>query len=76
MLEKTLAYPTSIADPCLTTADAATYLGYAPQTLTNWRATGKGPRYLRSGRPGSRVTYRLSDLNSWADQHLVGGGAR
>ena len=52
----------------LPSAEAATYLGISPKTLSNWRAAGRGPQYSRFGKVHGRVVYRIVDL--------VGGGAR
>lgn len=51
----------------LPSPSAAQYIGVAPQTLANWRALGKGPRYRRDGRLHSRVFYKVADLNTWID---------
>lgn len=34
----------------ITADEAAERLGLKPTTLTNWRATGKGPRFTKIGR--------------------------
>ncbi|PCF95138.1 helix-turn-helix domain-containing protein [Vreelandella nigrificans] len=47
----------------LTTNEAAPYLGVSPRTLETWRSTGRhGVRYIKVG---SRVRYRLRDLDEW-----------
>lgn len=51
------------------TAAAATYLGFANQTLREMRTEGKGPRYFKVGRA---VRYRIVDLDAWMEKHLVG----
>lgn len=48
----------------MTTAQAAGKIGVTMQTLANWRARGKGPRFLRQG--GWRVLYRPADVEAWA----------
>ena len=48
-------------DELLKTEEAAAFVRFAPGTLRNWRASGKGPPFLR-GRP---VLYQLSDLVAW-----------
>jgi predicted DNA-binding transcriptional regulator AlpA len=50
------------------TAQAAGYLGLNPGTLANLRARGLGPRYVKLG---SAVRYYESDLDAWAQAHLV-----
>jgi hypothetical protein len=35
-----------------------------PGTLEVWRCLGKGPRFVKSG---SRVVYRLRDINEYLD---------
>jgi len=52
----------TVTRPMLTTADAAAYLGRAPQTLRNWRNLRTGPKF--SGR-GSGIRYRITDLEAW-----------
>lgn len=65
---------TQIAPARLTSASAARYLGYEPQTLVNWRNLGKGPRFHRDGERGSRVFYTVADLNTWIEQRAAKGG--
>ncbi len=43
-------------------ADVAELLGIPVATLANWRASGKGPPYLRVGR---HVRYRAVDVEAW-----------
>jgi excisionase family DNA binding protein len=52
-------------DPKLTTREAAEYLGLAANTLEIWRLKGRGPRFLKLGRP---VRYAKSDLDEWVSQ--------
>ena len=52
-------------EPVFTTADAAPLLGVKPGTLTIWRYQGVGPRFVKCG---SRVVYRLRDLNDYLDR--------
>jgi 5-methylcytosine-specific restriction protein A len=47
----------------LTTAQAATFLGFSPATLAAWRTEAKGPQYFTLGQ---RIRYRMSDLEQWA----------
>ena len=52
---------------------AAAMLGLSRGTLANWRAEGRGPRYIKSGK---QILYRVSDLEAWLDaQPTVGGAA-
>jgi hypothetical protein len=46
----------------LGTKAAATYLGVATQTLSNWRWANQGPRYTRVGR---LIKYRQADLDAY-----------
>lgn len=43
---------------------AAAYLGVSPQTLNNWRCTGRGPKFVRVGR---LIRYRLEALDKWIE---------
>lgn len=52
---------------------AAAYIGVAPKTLSNWRARGEGPRFVRLGRSHARIVYRVSDLDQYLAEHLIGG---
>ncbi len=51
---------------------AARYLGLAPQTLRNLRHYGRGPAYCKLG---SRVVYKISDLERYlAERRIDPGG--
>ena len=65
-----MTYPPAIDLPrrCLSVREAAVYLNAAPQTLYNWRHLGQGPPYVRIG---SRVVYRIEDLEAWLEVRLV-----
>ncbi|WP_446721314.1 helix-turn-helix transcriptional regulator [Luteococcus sp. H101] len=53
----------------LTNWQAASFLGgLSPNTLTQWRADGKGPRFVKLG---SRVAYRKQDLRDWAESQVI-----
>jgi hypothetical protein len=52
---------------------AARYLGLAPQSLRNMRHYGKGPAYCKLG---SRVVYKLSDLEQYLEQRRIDPEAR
>ena len=56
----------------LKTPDAAAYLGLSRRTLEKWRSDGKGPRYSCLGRA---VVYAVADLDEFARENAVGGGA-
>lgn len=47
----------------MTEAEAAAYLGFAPNTLRQWRAEGIGPRYSKPA--GSAVRYSRDALDDW-----------
>lgn len=56
------------------TTQAAKILEINEKTLTNWRSTGKSPKYIKVGRS---VRYRLSDLTAWIEansRHHTGEG--
>jgi excisionase family DNA binding protein len=46
------------------TEQAAAILHVNTRTLTNWRSTGKSPKYIKCGRS---VRYRVSDLKAWLE---------
>ena len=48
--------------PHVSAESAADYLGLTSKCLANWRWRGQGPKYLVVG---SRVRYRLSDLDEY-----------
>lgn len=48
----------------LTTADAATYLGFSPRTLEKHRCYGTGPIFQKLG---GKFVYRIEQLDSWAE---------
>ena len=54
----------SKVEPVFDTHSAAPLLGVKPGTLEVWRCQGKGPRFVKSG---SRVVYRLRDINEYLD---------
>ena len=54
----------SNVEPVFDTLAAAPLLGVKPGTLEVWRCLGKGPRFVKSG---SRVVYRLRDINEYLD---------
>ncbi len=50
------------------TLEAATYLGFAEQSLRKMRMDGDGPPFVRMGR---KVVYRISDLDAWLEARVV-----
>lgn len=56
----------------LNVRDAAAYIGLARGTLDNMRSRGEGPPYVRIG---SRIVYRVEDLDVYLAAHVVGGDA-
>lgn len=48
----------------LNTNEAAAFLGLKPRTLVKWRVAGYGPIFFKVG---SRVRYRVRDLDAWLD---------
>jgi predicted DNA-binding transcriptional regulator AlpA len=49
-------------DPKLRPEEAAQVTRLAVQTLARLRCEGRGPRFIRVG---SRIVYRLSDIEAW-----------
>ncbi|MEZ4315806.1 MAG: helix-turn-helix domain-containing protein [Polyangiaceae bacterium] len=49
---------------CYSTKEAASLLGFPPQTLRRWRVRGGGPPYAKIG---GRVRYRHADLAAWIE---------
>src|SRR5689334_4246208 len=58
-------------DPLLNVPEAAAYLRRTKGSIDQWRAEGFGPRFVKLG---SRVAYRLSDLDRWIASHVVQPG--
>lgn len=54
------------ADRLLSPEQLATFLGVPLATVYRWRTRGGGPRGIRVGR---HVRYRLSDVESWLEDH-------
>lgn len=52
----------------LTSHELASIWGISPSTLVNWRATGRGPRFVKIGRA---VRYRMSDIIAFENKYLV-----
>jgi hypothetical protein len=51
----------------LTTADAAKYVGYTPNTLAQYRCRRIGPSYLKVR---GRVLYAVEELDRWIESHV------
>lgn len=49
----------------LDTKQAADYLNLSPNTLSRWRWSGDGPRFVKLGRA---VRYRIEDLDAFVEQ--------
>jgi hypothetical protein len=47
----------------LTPAEAGTYLGVHPVTLSNWRKAGRGPRFHTINH--KFIRYRIGALDAW-----------
>ena len=62
------------SDRLLTTEQAAAHLAVPARTLQSWRSKGRysGPPYVRLS---SHVRYRISDLDAWVAERVVGGAA-
>lgn len=54
-----------IQTPFLIEAEAAEFLRLRPQTLSNWRSLGIGPRYSKIG---GRVVYSREALTAFAQE--------
>ena len=65
--------PDCTDEELLTPEEVAGILKVSPRTLRNWRASGKGPPYLKL--EGS-VRYRRGDVRAWIRQarERAGGG--
>ncbi|GAC55547.1 hypothetical protein [Gordonia amicalis] len=48
--------------------EAAIYIHSTEATLRQWRYLGKGPNWIKSG---SRVLYRIDDLDHYLDANTV-----
>jgi predicted site-specific integrase-resolvase len=46
----------------MTEREVARWLSIKPKTLSNWRAAGRGPRWLRAG---GCVRYDSRDVENW-----------
>ena len=64
--ESSASWPRSLDERSITVSpkEAADRLGCTPETLANWRWSGRGPCYVKVG---GRVRYRLADLADYLD---------
>jgi hypothetical protein len=59
----------------LTPEELAARWDYTVETLANWRAQNKGPRFVKLADKGTAkagVRYRLSDVEAYEKTRLVG----
>ena len=63
--------PPHLQRELLSRAEAAAYLGVAPQTLANWLTTKRYP--LAAIKVGRLVKYRRSDLEAFIERNRVAG---
>jgi len=57
----------------LNETQVADILGVKPGTVSNWRKDGKGPKYIKQGKPGTRnrVLYPKIEIAKFLVQDLV-----
>lgn len=66
--------PLDSFQPCaLPSGKAAPYVGVSQKTMANWRALGEGPPYVRLGKAGARIVYRVADLDQYLAERVIGG---
>ena len=53
----------------LTTKEAAKFLSVSEQTMLNWRAQRRGPKYFKLGLKS--VRYKLKDLEDWLNERYI-----
>ena len=53
---------TSLLDSLITPSILAARLGTTERSLSEWRITGRGPRFIRAGRS---VRYRPEAVDTW-----------
>lgn len=54
-------------EPILTTEELAARWKMNPGSLCNWRQQGRGPKFIKVG---SRVFYRVSDVEAYEAENL------
>lgn len=67
-VSKHSASPESLLPAAVREREAARYIARSVAYLKKSRLVGAGPPFVRVRRS---VTYRLSDLDRWLDQHVV-----
>jgi len=55
----------AFARRCVSTHEAARWLGISARTLEKYRSDGRGPTFRKLG---SRVVYAIGDRAAWADE--------
>lgn len=55
-------------DECLSTREAADYIGFSERTFIRWRNAGEGPPYCRVG---GKIVYLRSDLSAHLKSNRV-----
>lgn len=55
----------------LTPRELADRWGLSQHTLANWRASGKGPPFVRIGEVGSRILYPIEGVNTFEDSNQL-----
>lgn len=56
-----------VKSPYLTGEEAASYLRVSETHLVRWRRRSTGPPYHQPGGPGTKVLYRVRDLEAWVE---------
>jgi excisionase family DNA binding protein len=62
----------TVAEQIMIEQEVADKLVVKKATTTKWRARGKGPPFLKIG---SKVRYRLSDVEAWIESRRVVPGS-
>ena len=62
MTEQQLGSGALTPECIVNTESAAHFLNLSAVTLSKWRVTGGGPRFLKFGRS---IKYRVADLQEW-----------
>lgn len=58
----------NIASPkYLTAQEVADHLGLSVALLSKYRQTGTGPHYYQPEGPGTRVLYKLDEVEAWVE---------
>lgn len=51
----------------LDTKAAASWIGFSPGTLENWRTLGRGPKFIKSPGRRGKVLYDPADIEAWKE---------